>query len=75
MLSLEKKMAWVLASEMGCRRNCIKYQPSTGWILEPESLPPNDRLPVKGKCCWNRKGNSLVSGKYLLVLTPSQGFN
>ena len=50
-----------------------------GWIFEPEALPPNDRLPVKGKCCWNRKGNSLetlVSGKYMLILTPpSQGFN
>ena len=49
-----------------------------GWILEPEALPPNDRLLVKGKCYWNRKGNSLetlVSGKYLLKLAPSQGFN
>ena len=42
-----------------------------GWILEPEALPPNDRLPVKGKCCWKRKGNSLeiLVSKYLLILT------
>ena len=48
-----------------------------GWILEPEALPPNDRLPVKGKCYWKRKRNSLetlVLGKYLLILYTESRF-
>ena len=51
-LSLEKKMAWVLVKWV------VEGTVSTilaGWILEPEALPPNDRLPVKGKCCWKEK--------------------
>ena len=64
-----------VVSEMGCRRNCVINYSS--WMdLEPEALPPNDRLHVKGKCYWKRKRNSLethVSGNYLLILTPSQG--
>ena len=52
MLSLEKKMAWVLVKWV------VEGTVSTilaGWILEPEALPPNDRLLVKGKCCWKEK--------------------
>ena len=51
-LSLEKKNG-LGVSEMGCRRNCINY---SSWMdLEPEALPPNDRLPVKGECYWKEK--------------------
>ena len=74
MLSLEEKNGLgVSEMPMGCRRNCMNY---SSWM--DFQLPPNDRLPVKGKYFWNRKGNSLetlVSGKYLLILIPSQGFN
>ena len=52
MLSLEKKSAWVLVK---CVVEGTVSTILAGWIFEPEALPPNDRLPVKGKCCWKEK--------------------
>ena len=49
MLSLEKKMAGVLVKWVV--EGTVSTIPA-GWIFEPEALPPNDRLPVKGKCWW-----------------------
>ena len=71
MCSVKKKMAWVLVKWVP--EGTVSTIPA-GWILEPAALPPKDKLPVKGKCYWKRKGNSLetlflaVSGKYLLIL-------
>ena len=66
-------MAWVLVKWVV--EGTVSTIPA-GWILESGWIIESDRLPVKGKCYWKRKGNSLetlVSGIYLLILTPSQG--